>query len=109
MFGNFWTVELQNLLVNTMDTVFKKQLPGGYLLFFIKAAKLKEKIMEVSKREHMMAILEKLKVDPNNIKSLRSHNNTAQSSFNRCVKSFMFIHKGIMEKPKFFSSIFVEI
>lgn len=84
IFGNFWTVEVQNLLLNTMNTTFSKTLPGGYILFFVKVNKLKEKILAVSESEKMKAILHLLNIDPSNIKKYRGQVQVqAQSSSNR--------------------------
>lgn len=70
--------------MNTMNTIFSKTLPGGYVLFFVKVTKLKEKIVAVSESENMMAILHTLKIDPNSIKKYRGKvQGQAQSSLNR--------------------------
>lgn len=83
MFGNCWTVRLRDLMLNAMDTIFIKQLPTGCTLFFLKMDNLREKLQAASKNENMQVILNKLKIDPDNIKPYRGHDNKVQGSFDR--------------------------
>ncbi len=86
MFGNCWTVYLRNLLLNTIDNVIEKKEPGGYSLYLIRIPELRKKLLEVSKNKKMEEILDKLKIDPNNMKAYGAANDQVQKSFNRYVQ-----------------------
>lgn len=91
MFGNDWIELIRGLLINTMDNIFTRKLPGGYLLFFVKLAKFNEKLLTVRRNGNMKAIADQLKIDPKNMKSYRGHNDKTQSSFNRYNVCLHFI------------------
>lgn len=80
MFGNDW-IELIRGLLNSMDNIFTRILPGGYLLFFMKLAKLNERLLTIRKNRNMEAFLDKIKIDPKNIKAY--HDDQAHSSLSR--------------------------
>lgn len=82
LFGNCWTVYVRNLLLNTLNNVVTKQEPGGYSLFFIRAAELKKKLLtSMGKDENMVAILRRLNVDPKTLPT--APNDNGPSSFYR--------------------------
>lgn len=83
MLGDNWAANLQDLLLNRMNDIKVVHPPGGYTLFFIKVAKLRVKLLALKGNADIQAILHKLKIDPQNLKSHRGYNDQSQSSFNR--------------------------
>lgn len=92
MLGNCWTIHLRKLMLDAMDTIFTIQLPGGCTLYFMEMANLREKLLAASKNENMQAILQKLKIDPENIKPYRDPSNKIKSSFDGLVVPSRYIY-----------------
>lgn len=84
MYGPDWSDYLRKTLMNNLNNVLAKEAPGGYTLYYVGEVEFLKKVHAQSNNERIRAILNKLQLDPTNIK--RAPGGT-QSSFNRYINA----------------------
>lgn len=75
--------------MHNSDNILAKQAPGGYTLYYMGEVEMLKKIQAQENNENFKAIMQKLNIDPNNIK--RPPGVPVQSSFNRYLRTYQSV------------------